>query len=75
MPGDEFINLLQPDLGLIVAVYSAKSLFDVPLLHWKLSVARQHCLKSPESFLDGFAQKVSIALFSVQPLCPLCLCG
>ena len=23
----------------------------------------------------GFAQKVSIALFSVQPLCPLCLCG
>ena len=23
----------------------------------------------------GFAQRVSIALFSVQPLCSLCLCG
>jgi len=25
--------------------------------------------------LTGFARKVSVALFSVQSLCPLCLCG
>jgi hypothetical protein len=32
----------------------------------------------PQSFSkvqDGFAAKVTMALFSVQPLCSLCLCG